>query len=127
MKINNCKKCNSSNVDWEFKDSIGCIAYVECYDCKEIGPLSKNHGIDRDSAIKEAINLWNYTIGVKILDAHIFNVDDLDKLMTPESKKKAEVDFRKFFPEGTPEIMCTSESEESETEWLKPVNLDDFE
>lgn len=59
MDIKRCKECGLDASDWEFRDSIGCIAYVECLNCHFTGPCSKNHGRDKEAAIEEAVKLWN--------------------------------------------------------------------
>lgn len=55
-----CKHCGSSLVDWEFRDAIGCIVFIECYNCRETGPCSEKYGAeDKQLAINEAIERWN--------------------------------------------------------------------
>lgn len=51
---------------------------------------------------------------------------ELEDMMTDEQKAQAEADFRRIYPEGTPEIICVSQVPERE-DYLRPVDLKDFE
>lgn len=54
----------------------------------------------------------------------IRDIKELDEIMTDEKKAEAHRDFRRFYPEGTPEIMCTSKDDGENH--LRQVNLEDF-
>lgn len=53
------------------------------------------------------------------------NIEDLEKEMTEEQKRKAKENFDKYFPKGTPEIMCVSD--EDGDQYLKLIDLSNFE
>ena len=55
----------------------------------------------------------------------IRDISELENLMTDEQKEKAQKDFEKFYPPGTPEIMCTSIG--IGEGFLTKVNLEDFD
>lgn len=58
----------------------------------------------------------------------IKDIKELDSLMTDEQKAKSKADFDKYYPEGTPEIMCTSQDPEDGdgSKYLKLVDVNNF-
>ena len=58
------------------------------------------------------------------------DIKELDKILTPEQKRKAKKDFKKYYldPFGKSEpVMCTPEIESNGEEYLVEVNLEDFD
>jgi hypothetical protein len=53
------------------------------------------------------------------------DISELDKLMTPEQKAKAKADFEKYFPPGTPVVMCLAEDDGED--YLRLVDVESME
>lgn len=61
------------------------------------------------------------------LDIEFQPIEMLDSLMTEEQKAQSQAAFEKYYPPGTPEIMCTSQEEGDGSQYLVKVDLKDFE
>jgi len=57
------------------------------------------------------------------------DIKELDELMSPEKKTQAQESFKKYYPEWTPEIMCTSQDHEDGggEKYLVYVDLSNFD
>lgn len=53
------------------------------------------------------------------------DISELRKMMTEEQVSESEKNFRRFYPEGTPIVGCTSY--EDEETYLRKVDLKDFD
>jgi hypothetical protein len=59
-----------------------------------------------------------------ILGVYVRDISELRKMMTAEQIAESERNFRKFYPEGTPVVNCTSD--EDCEKYLVKVGLKDF-